>query len=78
MIEECGCVGGVKTEGMDVDGSRTPESEGNAANAVHLSDSEEEEEMEDIVDDFTFASDDGPGVSSLPHLSSPHTLYPQI
>lgn len=27
----------------------------NLANAVHLSDSEEEEEMEDIIDDFALA-----------------------
>lgn len=68
----------MKTEVMDVDGSGTPESEGNAANAVHLSDSEEEEEMEDIVDDFTFASDEGPGVGLLLHLPSPYTSNSQI
>lgn len=34
-----------------------PQEEVNLANAVDLSDSEEEEELEDIIDDFAFANE---------------------
>ncbi|KAI0372815.1 hypothetical protein BV20DRAFT_1014934 [Pilatotrama ljubarskyi] len=45
--------GDVPEEAMDVDRSETPEEEKvNMANAVDLSESEEEEELEDIIDDF--------------------------
>lgn len=37
---------------MDVDRDDTPEEAVNMANAVDLSESEEEEELEDIIDDF--------------------------
>ena len=38
---------------MDVDRDESPEEEAvNMANAVDLSESEEEEELEDIIDDF--------------------------
>lgn len=38
---------------MDVDRSETPEEEQvNLANALDLSESEDEEELEDIIDDF--------------------------
>lgn len=40
------------TEVMDVDRSASPDQEVNVANAVDLSESEEEEELEDIIDDF--------------------------
>ncbi|KAI1796644.1 RNA polymerase III RPC4-domain-containing protein [Ganoderma leucocontextum] len=39
-------------EAMDVDREGTPEEEVNMANAVDLSESESEEELEDIIDDF--------------------------
>ncbi|CDO73287.1 hypothetical protein BN946_scf185008.g49 [Trametes cinnabarina] len=39
-------------EAMDVDRQETPEEEVNMANAVDLSESEDEEELEDIIDDF--------------------------
>ena len=44
---------------MDVDTPDAPEDDGkvNLANAVHLSDSEEEEEMEDIIHDFAAQMD---------------------
>ena len=64
----CGIVLGVKTdrqydptpgEAMDVDREASPEEEVNMANAVDLSESESEEELEDIIDDFAQAQAQG-------------------
>ncbi|KAM5533857.1 hypothetical protein V8D89_012520 [Ganoderma adspersum] len=44
-------------EAMDVDRESTPEEEVNMANAVDLSESESEEELEDIIDDFAQAQE---------------------
>ncbi|KAI0629296.1 RNA polymerase III RPC4-domain-containing protein [Trametes polyzona] len=44
---------GVASDAMDIDRQETPEEEQvNMANAVDLSESEDEEELEDIIDDF--------------------------
>lgn len=40
---------------MEVDETPEPEPEVNLANAVDLSESEDEEELEDIIDDFAVA-----------------------
>ena len=40
---------------VDVDRDESPEEGVNMANAVDLSESEEEEELEDIIDDFAQA-----------------------
>lgn len=42
---------------MDIDQEATPEEEVNMANAVDLSESESEEELEDIIDDFAQAQE---------------------
>ena len=44
-------------DAMDVDRESTPEEEVNMANAVDLSESESEEELEDIIDDFALAQE---------------------
>ena len=46
-------------EAMDVDREASPEEEVNMANAVDLSESESEEELEDIIDDFAQAQAQG-------------------
>lgn len=48
--------GVAKEEAMEDDSSASPQGV-NLANAVDLSESEEEEEMEDIIDDFAVALD---------------------
>ena len=40
---------------MEIDETPEPEPEVNLANAVDLSESEDEEELEDIIDDFAVA-----------------------
>ncbi|TBU30650.1 RNA polymerase III RPC4-domain-containing protein [Dichomitus squalens] len=49
----------VMCEVMDVDREPSPEEEVNMANAVDLSESESEEELEDIIDDFAQAQAQG-------------------
>lgn len=49
--------GVAKEEAIEVDITPEPQEEVNLANAVDLSDSEEEEELEDIIDDFAFANE---------------------
>lgn len=59
-----------KDEGQD-----TPTEQVNLANAVHLSDSEDEEEIEDITNDFTLPEDEIATVRSFfsSPLSNPDT-----
>jgi hypothetical protein len=56
---------------MDVDLDVPAKEEADLANAVDLSESEEEEELEDIVDDFAF--DAAPEVRRPPLSSCTHS-----
>ena len=67
--------GVAKEEAMDVDETPEPEAEVNLANAVDLSESEDEEGLEDIIDDFAAHQNQNQAEEEVTYSSPRLTIY---